>query len=195
MYITLYRIVLRLFSFCSLPSQTLNATFLACFDEVNDDLRKREAVRMYWNPFPHPLMFSYHNEFLQRYSFITVTNAGTHDVNGTYYPIGLLNYSMVWENNQHMYLSREWIDGAIGWIFGNMQVCYYGQPTPNAFPPTSSWRVYSGTAPAPTLECHFGGDSATSYQLKSELLVSQPSIRSGRSLDPCFMYHCEICVM
>ena len=150
---------------------------------------------MYWNPFPHPLMFSYHNELLQRYSFIVVTNAGTHDVNGTYYPIGLLNYSIVWENNQHMYLSREWIDDTIGWVFGNMQVCYYGQPTPNAFPPTTSWRVYSGTASAPTLECHFGGDSVTSYQLKSELLVSQTSIRSDRSLELRFMYYCEYGVM
>lgn len=171
----------------SLPSQTLNATFLARFDEANDDLRKKEAVRMYWNPFPHPVMFSYHNELLQRYSFIVVSNAGTNDVNGTYYPIGLLNYSIVWENNQHMYLSREWIDNTIGWVFGNMQVCYYGQPTSESFPPTTSWRVYSGMAPAPTVECYLGGDCASSCQLKSELRIAQTSLRWDSNLELRFM--------
>ena len=111
------------------------------------------------SPFSHPILFSYHNELLRQYSYIVVSGAGSPDVNGEYYPIGMLNDAFVWENKQHMFLSREYIDSQFGWIFGNMQICYYGVNTPSSFPPDqAAWRCYSGREPAPQLQMHLGGE-------------------------------------
>ena len=144
-------------------------------------------MKRYWSPFPHPLLFSYQNEFLQHYSFVSVSGAGTTDVNGIYYPLGLFNYSFVWENSQHMHLSRERIDGTIGWILGNMQICYYGQPTEALFPPSSGWRMYAGAEPAPSLTCHLHGDSVASFQLKSAYSLSRDIVNWDASLERSFL--------
>ena len=163
-------------------------SFFNRFEEAYEALNDKETVRPYWNPFPQPVLFSYHNELLQQYSYIVVTRAGSSDVNGTYYPIGMLNQSFVWENDQHMFLSREYIDSKLGWIFGNMQICYYGQKTQSLFPPTEvPWHCYTGVEPPPLLELHLGGECQSVYSLKSKLTLSQTVLRWNHELESQFL--------
>ena len=172
---------------CSLPSQSLNATFTEKLEESKDDYQSRNEASIYWKPFPRTLLFSYQNELSQRYSVIKVTGAGIEDVNGTYYPIGLLNKSFVWQNSQHVYLSREFIDEQVGWIFGNTEVCYYGQPSPSPFPPPDGWRIYKGQQPAPEVTCQLMGESLTAAQLRAHQDGNQKVIRWDTDLKRQFM--------
>ena len=93
-----------------LPSHSIVNSFVNRFKDAYSALQERETIRPYWKPFSHPILFSYHNELLRQYSYIVVSGAGSPDVNGEYYPIGMLNDAFVWENKQHMFLSREYID-------------------------------------------------------------------------------------
>lgn len=171
-----------------LPSQSIVNSFFNRFEEAYEALNDKETVRPYWNAFPQPVLFSYHNELLQQYSYIVVTRAGSSDVNGTYYPIGVLNKSFVWQNDQHMFLSRECIDGELGWIFGNMQICYYGQRTQSVFPPTEApWHCYTGVDPPPLLELHLGGECQSVYNLKSKLKLTQTVVRWNHELEGQFL--------
>ena len=120
---------------------------------------------------------------MQQYSYIHVSGCGTSDVNRTYYPIGIPNNAFVWENEQHMYLTREVIDNTTGWMFGNLQIYYYGQATNEDFPPTNQlWKCYSGKEPLPILDCFIAGECYSTVQLKKTLTCSQKSIQWNNSL-------------
>lgn len=175
------------FLIVSLPSQSLNAAFIAQLEEARSVYQSQNQSSTYWRPFPQSLLFSYQNELLQRYSFIEVKGAGTSDVNGIYYPIGILNKAFVWENCHHMYLSREMIGDQMGWMLGNMQMGYYGQPSQSLFPPTHGWRVYKGQESAPEVFCHLMGESCCSAQLRASQETSRKVVRWGLDLKRQFM--------
>lgn len=167
-----------------LPSHSIVNSFVNRFKDAYSALQERETIRPYWKPFSHPILFSYHNELLRQYSYIVVSGAGSPDVNGEYYPIGMLNDAFVWENKQHMFLSREYIDSQFGWIFGNMQICYYGVNTPSSFPPDqAAWRCYSGREPAPQLQMHLGGECQSVFNLRNRVATLQKVFRWNRDLD------------
>lgn len=169
------------------PSPSVKSSFINRFNESLEFVNTINTIKPYWTPFSHPVSFSYHNELMQRYSYIIVSGSGTSDVNGTYYPIGMLNDSFVWENNQHMYLTREWIDNTIGWMFGNLQLCYYGQPTDSLFPPSNQWKCYSGKEPTPTIQCFLAGECHSTSKLRSSIQCTQKSLRWNDELLHSFL--------
>lgn len=162
--------------------------FIDTLEESKEAYKSCNEASIYYKPFPRTLLFSYQNELSQRYSVVKVTGAGTKDVNGTYYPIGLHNKSFVWQNSQHVYLSREFIDEQVGWIFGNTEECYYGQPSQSSFPPTDGWRTYRGQQPVPEIACHLMGESLTAAQLRAHQNDHQKVIRWNTDLKRQFMY-------
>lgn len=161
-----------------LPSPSVKSTFVTSFNDAHEFVCTLNTIQPFWTSFSQSISFSYHNELMQRYSYVVVSGCGTPDVNGTYYPVGMFNSSFVWENSQHMYLTREFINNSIGWMFGNLQLCYYGQATDSLFPPmNASWNCYSGKEPTPIVKCFLAGESSSSSKLKSEIKLSQKSIR------------------
>lgn len=172
-----------------LPSHSIVNSFVSRFKDAYSALQERETIRPFWKPFSHPIFFSYHNELLRQYSYIVVSGAGSPDVNGKYYPIGMLNDAFVWENKQHMFLSREYIDNQFGWIFGNMRTCYYGIDNPSSFPPDQVvWRCYSGKDPAPQLHMHLGGECQSVFDLRNQVATMQKVFRWTRDLELQVLY-------
>ena len=167
-----------------LPSSSLNSTFLNCFEECYDDCCNKKSSHIFWRPFPRPLFFSYHNEIMQQYSTVEVSGAGSADVNGMYYPVGWLNKSFVWQNDQNMYLSRELIGNQLGWLFGNVTVAYYGICTVSLFPPsTKDWKCYSGKEPSPSVICKLKGECVSSFELRNTIKTGLTSIQWTPSME------------
>lgn len=94
----------------------------------------------------------------QRYSYLTVSNCGTPKVNGRYYPVGILHGAFVWENNHHIYLTKESIDASLGWKITNLRECYYINTTYCEFPPNTNWVTEVGMDPPPSVTYVMGGD-------------------------------------
>ena len=171
-----------------LPSCSLNSTFLNCVEECYEDFVNRDAIHTFWHPFPCPLFFSYHNELMQRYSTVEVSNAGSPDVNGTYYPVGWQNKSFVWKNNQNIFISRELVGNELGWIFGNITVVYYGICSKSLFLPSDSdWTCYSGKPPSPCVVCHQAGSGMTSFDLQNQAKSGVSSVNWTVSLTQEFL--------
>ena len=155
---------------------------MSSFYEATEYLYSVNTVKPTWDPFPHPILFSYQNELMQRYSYIIVENCGTTKVNGTYYPVGIQNEAFVWENQNHIYLTREKIDNKFGWVFGNLRDCFYGCQTDKQFPSSSSnWKCYNGIDPSPHLRSFIAGDYYHLSQLQNDLKSSKQSLHWSSS--------------
>lgn len=185
-YIWLFHVVWLI---CRLPSCSLNSTFLNSVEECYEDFVNRDAIHTFWHPFPRPLFFSYHNELMQRYSTVEVSNAGSPDVNGIYYPVGWQNKSFVWKNDQNIFISRELVDNQLGWVFGNITLVYYGICTQSLFLPSDAdWVCYSGKPPCPYVVCHQAGSGMASFELQNLAKTGVSAVTWTPSLTNQFLY-------
>lgn len=147
------------------------------------------TVKPYWSPFSRSICFSYQDSLKQRYSYLNVVSCGTSSVNGTFFPIGTMNGSFVWENDNHIHLIREMIDGKLGWKFTDLHDCYYVQMTDGDFPPSDDWTCCSGMDPPPSIQSFIAGDHYEFSLVKNDQKLADRFPLWTEELKPVYLYN------